>query len=89
MATTQVQAREFLTELQDSPNLQNKVKEESVEAAAAAAGHDLTKQEVEDAMREIVIQNEITEKNPEDVGDPAEALYTWTHVCTCSCTISC
>lgn len=89
MSGTQEQATEFLTELQDSPDLKDKVEQEDVEAAADAAGYDLTERDIEKAMREDVMKNEIAEKNPEDVGDPAEVITTWTHICTCKCTISC
>jgi hypothetical protein len=89
MSGTKGQAREFLTELQASPDLKDKVEQEDIEAAADAAGYDLTELEIENAMREDVMKNEIAEKNPEDVGDPSEAITTWTHICTCKCTVSC
>lgn len=87
MATTTAPSQ-FVAELGDEPDLREAVEEEGLDAIIEERGYEFTAGEVEDAIREMVIDEEVPGIEPDEM-ESVKALYTVTHVCTCKCTISC
>lgn len=80
--------REFAETIQTDPSLQERVEENGLETVIEEDGHEFSVQEVEDAIREVIMDIEVQRDDGEHP-DTVKALYTVTHVCTCKCTLTC
>lgn len=79
---------QFVAELGEAPDLREAVEDEGLDTIIEERGYEFTAGEVEDAIREMVIDEELPDMEPNEV-ESVKALYTVTHVCTCKCTVSC
>lgn len=81
-------AQAFATDLQTDEELQAEVEDHGIETVIEENGYEFTPAEVEQAIRDIIIDSELPNASEEEI-DTVQAIYTLTHVCTCKCTISC